>query len=114
MSCTRPVAPSTGISAGPARALEHLRAPAARASTMPDERHGGRRPVEAAGDDGTQHERDDEQRRRRAPGAAVAEAHGEGALARLGVAGDVAQVVDHEQRGGQEPDRAPTPPSDRP
>ena len=39
------------------------------------------------------------------PGAPVAQAHGQGALADLGVAGDVPQVVGDEQRGGQQPDR---------
>ena len=33
------------------------------------------------------------------------ESHGQGALAGDGVGGDVAEVVDHQQGGGQQPDR---------
>ena len=38
-------------------------------------------------------------------GPRVPQDHGEGALARHGVRGDVAQVVDHQQRAGQQPHR---------
>ena len=56
----------------------------------------------------------DDQRDVEDPGARVAEAHGQRSLAGHGVAGDVTQVVDDQQGGGQAARRAPTAPSGQP
>ena len=102
-SCTRPVPPSTGIRAGPLAPCSTISTGrwatkmAAKASTAT-----GRRPSPAMNgrhEVGHDHQHDVED-----AGALVADAHGQRPLAGHGVGRDVAQVVDHQQRGGQRAD----------
>ena len=60
------------------------------------------------GDDDDHRDGDDDEQGVEPAGAPVAQPHREGRLAALAVGGDVAQVVDHEDRRGDgaDPDRA--------
>lgn len=109
-SCTLPVAPSTGMSAAPF-------AP----PRIADRGHGHQRTAQPqCGQRATcqrqrrhQHHRRCEQTEVEGAGEPVAQAHRQGALAHLAVRGDVAQVVDHEQRAGQAPGKAAGEPGNR-
>ena len=86
--------------AGPAQHRDH------RAAGQRDggQRQRGRGPLPQPRHERHHHHRAHQQRHVQPPGAGVAQPHRQRALARLRVAGDVPQVVDHEQRGGQQAD----------
>ena len=102
-SCSRPVCPSAPISAGP-------RAPARTARTGGTASGSVARVSRVSGRDRGDHHRQHGERDQRAAGVQqagplVADADRERALARRGVGRDVAQVVDHQQGAGEQPDR---------
>ncbi len=104
-SCRRPVAPSTPINARPAAPPAHgdHRWHRERNGTEAEQR----RRAPRHGCDHDDHERGGDQPDVQAARRRVADAHGERALARRRVRGNVTQVVHHQQCARDRADRAP-------
>ena len=94
-NCTRPVWPSTGISAAPTAPPSTARTGA---TASVDREQTGQRRRSPRGSQHGEPEGDRHQPGVQPPGPAVAESDREGLLADLAIGRDVAEVVDHEQR----------------